>query len=180
MEQESLLFQRRDTNGYISIPSEKQLKYWKSKIGTKQSQETISKKNEKLKKVIHTQDWNNKVRESKLREKNPMWNGGHYKTEYGYIFIKCQNHPFARKDNYYQEHRLVAESVIGRYLTKEEKIHHIDKNRQNNSPNNLILFPNDREHHKFHQKIRQFGMTQPRRTEIFNNIIQVKLREQNE
>jgi|SRR5215469_4363431 len=38
------------------------------------------------------------------------------------------------------EHRLVMERVLGRSLTKEENIHHIDGNRANNNPDNLELW----------------------------------------
>jgi hypothetical protein len=35
------------------------------------------------------------------------------------------------------EHRLVAESVLGRALRADEIVHHIDENKQNNSVENL-------------------------------------------
>ena len=38
------------------------------------------------------------------------------------------------------EHRYVMEQKIGRPLMKEETVHHIDGNRQNNDPSNLELF----------------------------------------
>jgi hypothetical protein len=148
------------------MPTEKQIKYWKSKEGIKQSQETINKRNKKLKKVVHTEDWNKKVSDSKIREKNPMWNGGIYKTTHGYLMIKFSEHPFADRQGYIQEHRLKVEVKIGRYLTKEEKIHHINGIKTDNRIENLMLFPNDSKHHKFHQKIKQFGFTTPIKRQI--------------
>lgn len=40
-------------------------------------------------------------------------------------------------DKQVKEHRIVAESIIGRPLTSDEVVHHIDRNRQNNHPSNL-------------------------------------------
>jgi len=43
-------------------------------------------------------------------------------------------------------HRTVAEQVIGRRLLKGETVHHIDGNRQNNAPSNLIVFQSQAAH----------------------------------
>jgi len=58
------------------------------------------------------------------------------------------------------EHRLVCENFIGRELTEEEVVHHIDSNRQNNSINNLMIFPNQKEHAKFHIYFTKYGFNQ--------------------
>lgn len=84
----------------------------------------------------------------------------------GYVLVKT-THPNA-KNGYIQQHRLVVEEKISRYLTPEEKIHHIDFNKQNNSIKNLMLFKNQKEHMKFHLKIKQFGFTNPVKTQIKN------------
>lgn len=47
-------------------------------------------------------------------------------------------------------HRVVAERMIGRKLRPEEVVHHIDGNRRNNSPKNLMVFENQAEHVKWH------------------------------
>lgn len=65
--------------------------------------------------------------------KNKTFNGK------GYILIKCRNHPNTTKQGYIQEHRLVMEKHIGRYLTKDEDVHHINGNKQDNRIENLEL-----------------------------------------
>jgi hypothetical protein len=48
------------------------------------------------------------------------------------------------------EHRLVLEKYLGRKLTNEEIVHHIDGDKSDNSISNLMLFPNKKAHAKFH------------------------------
>ena len=47
-------------------------------------------------------------------------------------------------------HRLVAESVIGRPLTPGEVVHHIDGNKRNNNPEDLMVFASQAEHAAWH------------------------------
>lgn len=42
------------------------------------------------------------------------------------------------------------EEHLGRELTKEEVVHHIDKDKSNNNLDNLMLFPTQRAHIKYH------------------------------
>lgn len=99
---------------------------------------------------------------------NGQWKGGVRPTTRGYIKIHSPNHPNKDISGYVMEHRLIVEKFIGRYLTKEEQIHHIDFNPKNNDISNLMIFPNAKEHIRFHNKLRQFGLTQPLRTLIEN------------
>lgn len=55
-----------------------------------------------------------------------------------------------RKYHQQHEHRVVAESVIGRKLLPGEVVHHIDGDKSNNSPENLMVFPSQREHALWH------------------------------
>ena len=50
------------------------------------------------------------------------------------------------------EHRIVAEKMLGRPLKKGEVVHHIDGDKRNNSPDNLMVFPNQRAHAAWHAK----------------------------
>ena len=48
------------------------------------------------------------------------------------------------------EYIVVASEKIGRYITKDECVHHIDRNPDNNAPDNLIVFSSNSDHAKFH------------------------------
>ena len=48
------------------------------------------------------------------------------------------------------EHRIVAEQILGRALRPGEVVHHLDGDKRNNAPENLIVFPSQSEHTKWH------------------------------
>lgn len=79
----------------------------------------------------------------------------------GYVKVKT-------RDGWIHEHRLIYELFIGRKLTKEETIHHIDQCRQNNQLSNLMIFPNQKSHAAFHIKFAKFGFSTPVRLQIQN------------
>jgi len=55
------------------------------------------------------------------------------------------------KDGARHRHRLVAERWLGRLLAPGEVVHHLDEDRQNASPENLAVFPNQSMHARCHQ-----------------------------
>lgn len=67
-----------------------------------------------------------------------QWKGGRTKHK-GYIYILQPNHPFCAKSGYVSEHRLVIEKQIGRYLTKNEIVHHKNGIKDDNRIENLML-----------------------------------------
>ena len=50
------------------------------------------------------------------------------------------------------EHRIVAEQMLGRPLRPGEVVHHIDGNKRNNAPENLMVFASQAEHALWHKK----------------------------
>ena len=79
------------------------------------------------------------------------WRGGRSLVG-GYWMIYSPDHPAATKKKQVAEHRLVMEKLLGRYLTPSEVVHHIDGNRQNNAPENLMVFQTNKEHLKHELK----------------------------
>jgi hypothetical protein len=55
----------------------------------------------------------------------------------GYVRVFMPNHYSAMKNGYVYEHRLIAESTLGRTLFPGEQIHHRDGDKTNNAPDNL-------------------------------------------
>jgi hypothetical protein len=64
--------------------------------------------------------------------------------------VQCPGHPFADHQGYVREHRLVMEARLGRYLTPQEVVHHINGDKTDNRDENLMLFPSQAAHLKFH------------------------------
>ena len=54
-----------------------------------------------------------------------------------YIQIYIPTHPNADSNGYVREHRLVMEKQLGRYLTAEEVVDHINMDTLDNRPENL-------------------------------------------
>jgi hypothetical protein len=50
------------------------------------------------------------------------------------------------------EHIVVMERKLGRSLLPGEVVHHDDDNPQNNDPANLMVFPSNSEHLKYHHQ----------------------------
>lgn len=53
------------------------------------------------------------------------------------------------------EHRVIAERMLGRPLNSDEIIHHIDCDKRNNCPDNLLVMTQS-EHSKLHARLRKF------------------------
>lgn len=94
------------------------------------------------------------IGESQKGENNPAYNGGKYFDSSGYVVLFMPDHPFCGVKKTVLEHRFVMECKLGRYLTNEEVVHHIDFNKSNNDPSNLMLFKNQKEHMKFHKQLK--------------------------
>lgn len=89
---------------------------------------------------------------SRPLDKNGNWSGGRILSSHGYVRIKMPNHPHADVGGYVYEHRLVMEQKLGRYLEPGEIVHHLNEDKQDNSPDNLVLASDIATHKAYHRK----------------------------
>ncbi|MGL6228613.1 MAG: HNH endonuclease [Culicoidibacterales bacterium] len=68
----------------------------------------------------------------------------------GYFYVYDAKHPLGGKSGKVFVHRYIASLKIGRWVTSDESVHHIDENRQNNAPENLEVMTHS-EHARHHQ-----------------------------
>ena len=124
------------------------------KTKKKISQSLIGKETKRKDRKL-SEETKRKISEShKGKTFKPSKYGGHTKKRGdGYISVYKPNHPYASKDGYVMEHILVMENHIGRYLAKDEVVHHINKNRCDNRLENLQLMT-FKEHAGLHMKER--------------------------
>jgi hypothetical protein len=82
---------------------------------------------------------------------SPFWKGGRRINAQGYVVLYTPDHPRADKDGYVQEHRLVLEKKLGRFLEPDEISHHINGVKDDNREDNLLLMSWG-EHSALHHK----------------------------
>ena len=87
----------------------------------------------------------------KFGPESSHWKGGIY-IHKGYTFVVMPYHPNANALGYIKRSRLVMESMLMRYLTQSEVVHHIDRNKMNDNEDNLMLFPSHSEHRVWETK----------------------------
>jgi len=138
---------------FTATPSRKVVKYCSYKCYWKDMKGTISS----FKGKKHSLESKNKISLAGIGKhvgsKNARWKGGRYITKFGYVLIKAHGHPFLNKMGYIQEHRLVIEKHIGRYLTRKEVVHHINGIKTDNRIENLMLLPSLSAHVKLHRHL---------------------------
>lgn len=79
------------------------------------------------------------------------WRGGRWTHKAGYVYVYRPDHPHKNAHGYVYEHRVVMEEKLGRLLTPDERVHHINNVKDDNRPENLELFATQGEHSRLHE-----------------------------
>lgn len=80
------------------------------------------------------------------------WKGGRRINQDGYVLLHRPDHPFAESGGHVMEHRLVMEMKLGRYLSREEVVDHLNGKRDDNRIENLQLMESQSQHIKLETK----------------------------
>lgn len=67
-----------------------------------------------------------------------------------YPMVFYPEHHKADKDGFVNIHQLVAEQILGRDLTDDECVHHVDFNKNNYSKDNIWVFASKSDHNNYH------------------------------
>jgi recombinational DNA repair protein (RecF pathway) len=111
-----------------------------------------TKHNDKTKKLIG-QKSKEKFTPEYIENIHKKHEGIKRKNNHDYIMVKKYSHPNKNSGNLIGEHRLKMERHLGRILTKNELIHHINFVRNDNKINNLYLCKNRSHHSQIHANI---------------------------
>lgn len=113
---------------------------------TKETDERMQSISKKMSVREYSDETRERMRKAKLGlrgEKANNFKKGEYSDAAGYMIVS--EGPSKR-----YAHRAVAEKILGRKLAKTEHVHHVDMNKENNSPENLLVMPN-RAHGSLHK-----------------------------
>jgi len=134
----------------------------KMKSGWHHSKETKDKISKANKGIKRSDEFKEKIKQAnlgrKLSKKQRLKlsrihferQGGEYrkKTKYGYVLLYEPEHPNSNSGNRIFEHRIMMEKKIGRYLKKNEIVHHLNGKKDDNRLENLYLVSSIKEHNE--------------------------------
>jgi len=88
-------------------------------------------------------------------ENSPSYRGGVYQMSNKRHLLLMPEHPYSNCQGYILVSRYCAEAYLGRFLEKNEIVHHIDGDKTNDLPENLYIFSSQSEHTIYHHQIRK-------------------------
>jgi len=86
---------------------------------------------------------------------NVNWKGGRYVASNGYVRVLSKSHPRADASGYVSAHILVAEAALGKHLPRGSAIHHVNGNKRNNRPRNLVICESNSYHQLLHSRAKR-------------------------
>lgn len=114
-------------NGNSTLDCEREFRIPAHTVGTWARREGVARD---IKQAMNLPKAKEKSRNSHLREKSPLWKGGH---------------PWLGADGYFHTgdnermHHTIGESIMGRPLSRSEVVHHFNGNPIDNRHINLII-----------------------------------------
>lgn len=97
----------------------------------------------------------------KAHHRNGRW--GSYTDQHDYLMVHAPEN--GRPNEYVGQHILIAEKRLGRKLERGEHVHHLNGEKQDNRPSNLVVL-NRSEHRALHRQLEAIGMKMVRSGEI--------------
>jgi hypothetical protein len=85
-------------------------------------------------------------------QNSASWKGGQTVHSEGYVLVKNHEHHRSLATGYVYHHILVVEAAMGKPLRKGHVVHHVDGNKSNNVPSNLVVCQNQRYHKLLHSR----------------------------
>jgi len=99
-----------------------------------------------------------KAQKEWVGKKSPLWKGGKGISKQ-YVTVYTPGHPKASESNHVTEHRIVVEKAMGKYLPDNAVVHHVNGNKQDNRPRNLVVCQDNAYHKLIHARERRLKST---------------------
>lgn len=81
---------------------------------------------------------------------HPKWNNGYITAKAGYLLVYIPDHHRSDKNGYVMEHVVIAENAVRRPLKRPIVVHHVNGERSDNRPENLVICENQQYHFLLH------------------------------